>query len=77
MFLRRYLRRTFQRAYAHTRPDVVVFLGDLLDEGTSATDNEFHEYWTRIQSIFAVDNNVQVSADGYTLYLVNNSRNVS
>ena len=28
-----YLRRTFSRAVAEYRPDAVIFLGDLLDEG--------------------------------------------
>ncbi|RUS82083.1 hypothetical protein EGW08_010160 [Elysia chlorotica] len=48
----RYLRNSFSRAYQHTQPDVVVFLGDLLDEGSKATKEEYLSYVDRFNSIF-------------------------
>ncbi|BFZ17415.1 hypothetical protein BsWGS_20454 [Bradybaena similaris] len=47
-----YLRKTFYRAYYHTFPDVVVFLGDIMDEGSKATDSEYQSYFQRFNSIF-------------------------
>jgi len=37
----RYLQFGFFHAVGHVRPDVVVFLGDLLDEGSIASDDEY------------------------------------
>lgn len=54
-----YLRRTFVRAFAHTRPDVVCFLGDLLDEGSIATDESYQRYVKRFNSVFSVTKSVK------------------
>ncbi|KAK3802027.1 hypothetical protein RRG08_064620 [Elysia crispata] len=48
----RYLRNSFSRAYQHTQPDVIVFLGDLLDEGSKASKNEYLSYVDRFNNIF-------------------------
>jgi hypothetical protein len=50
----RYLSRTFAAACSHVQPEVVVFLGDLIDEGTTATDSEFRRYHDRFKMIFKV-----------------------
>ena len=50
--LYRYLRNSFSRAYQHTQPDVIVFLGDLLDEGSKASKNEYLSYVDRFNNIF-------------------------
>ncbi|XP_064607270.1 metallophosphoesterase 1-like [Liolophura sinensis] len=55
----RYLRNNFLLACGYIKPDVVVFLGDLLDEGSVATDEEFEDYTRRFQSIFSTRANVQ------------------
>ncbi|CAL1547258.1 unnamed protein product [Lymnaea stagnalis] len=47
-----YLRKTFSRIYHHTLPDVIVFLGDIMDEGSKATDYEYESYVQRFDSIF-------------------------
>ena len=48
----RYLSKTFSWAtYAFT-PDVVVFLGDLLNEGSECNDVEFQSYVRRFKGIF-------------------------
>ncbi|GFO44640.1 metallophosphoesterase 1 [Plakobranchus ocellatus] len=48
----RYLRNSFSRVYEHTQPDVIVFLGDLLDEGSKAFKDEYLSYVERFNSIF-------------------------
>ena len=48
----RFLRKTFSLAHSYTQPDVVVFLGDLMDEGSKATRSEYESYFTRFQDIF-------------------------
>ncbi|XP_059143920.1 uncharacterized protein LOC131931214 [Physella acuta] len=47
-----YLRKTFSRVYEHTQPDVIIFLGDIMDEGSKATDLEYESYFDRFNSIF-------------------------
>ena len=56
----RYLRRTFQRAYNHIQPDVVIFMGDLLDEGSKASDDDYKQYYQRFRNIFNIPSHVKV-----------------
>lgn len=51
----RYIYRTFQKALYHVDPHVVVFLGDIMDEGSVATDEEFKRYVERVHNIFHVN----------------------
>jgi hypothetical protein len=44
---------TFSLAAAHTKPDVVVFLGDLMDEGSQATAEEYRDTYYRFLNIFS------------------------
>lgn len=39
-------------AFGFAKPDVVVFLGDLLDEGSTSTDDEYKTYIRRFFRIF-------------------------
>lgn len=55
----RYLQNGFQNAFSYVRPDVVVFLGDLLDEGSVATDHHYVTYVDRFKSVFPVPKDVQ------------------
>lgn len=52
MTLSRYIRKTFALAYNYVDPDLVLFLGDNLDEGEIATDEDFMLYLKRFQHIF-------------------------
>lgn len=54
-----YLRKTFSRASAFTQPDVVCFLGDLLDEGSVANDEEYKRYLKRFNDLFKTRPSVQ------------------
>jgi len=48
----RYLAKTFERALAFTQPHIIVFLGDLLDEGNIATAQEYKQYVQRFRRIY-------------------------
>jgi len=48
----RYLSKTFSWAKYAYNPDVIVFLGDLMDEGSVGTDEDFRGYVKRFHSIY-------------------------
>ncbi|XP_047545100.1 uncharacterized protein LOC125077257 [Vanessa atalanta] len=50
----RYLRSTFSVVIKHFKPDVLVYLGDLMDEGSISSQVEFHSYVKRLSNIFDV-----------------------
>lgn len=54
-----YLKNTFARAYAYAKPDVICFLGDLLDEGSIASDEAYKRYLYRFKSIFKTSASVK------------------
>eukprot|EP00095_Tigriopus_kingsejongensis_P010160 maker-scaffold575_size133042-snap-gene-0.36 protein:Tk10160 transcript:maker-scaffold575_size133042-snap-gene-0.36-mRNA-1 annotation:"metallophosphoesterase 1 isoform x1" len=49
------MHRAFQSAYALFQPELVLFLGDLFDEGQWCGPPEFNAYVQRFQDLFAVD----------------------
>ncbi|GMR50539.1 hypothetical protein PMAYCL1PPCAC_20734 [Pristionchus mayeri] len=55
----RYLSRGFFYALRHGRPDLIIFLGDLFDEGVEDSDEEFELTLQRFESIFASYKSVQ------------------
>lgn len=59
----RYLGITFNLAYEYVRPDVVVFLGDLIDEGSRCTDEQYLSYVESFKEIYKKAQRVQ------TLYI--------
>lgn len=48
----RYISKTFALANDYLKPHVVIFLGDLSDEGEFATDDDFRSYIERFFNIF-------------------------
>ncbi|RZC41165.1 C630.12 -like protein, partial [Asbolus verrucosus] len=40
-----YLKKTYYWAFRFAQPDIVIFLGDLMDEGSIAKDEEFYGYY--------------------------------
>uniref|UniRef100_A0A182NPW2 Calcineurin-like phosphoesterase domain-containing protein n=1 Tax=Anopheles dirus TaxID=7168 RepID=A0A182NPW2_9DIPT len=52
-FRHMHLKRTYKRVVQHTTPDVICFLGDLMDEGSVASDVQFADYFTRFVNIFS------------------------
>lgn len=59
----RYLRQTFKQALAFTKPHIICFLGDLMDEGNVASPEEFKSYVKRFQQIYRTDDDPRVSHD--------------
>ncbi|GLG96496.1 Metallophosphoesterase 1 homolog [Gryllus bimaculatus] len=48
----RYLSKTFHHVVSHVNPDVVAFLGDIMDEGSIASKEEYIRYSRRFFNIF-------------------------
>lgn len=48
----RYLKITYNEVYHFVKPDVVIFLGDLMDEAHIASDEDFNKYVRRLFNIF-------------------------
>uniref|UniRef100_A0A1S4J383 Calcineurin-like phosphoesterase domain-containing protein n=1 Tax=Culex quinquefasciatus TaxID=7176 RepID=A0A1S4J383_CULQU len=48
----RYLAWYYREVVDHVRPDVICFLGDLMDEGNTSNELNFKEYYERFGSIF-------------------------
>ncbi len=61
LFWFRYLAKTFNQVNSYIKPDWVLFLGDIFDEGLSASDDEFQRYFQRFNSIFNYKNYQQRS----------------
>ncbi|KAM8711198.1 hypothetical protein ACLKA7_000348 [Drosophila subpalustris] len=62
----RYLQKSFERAISFTQPHIIVFLGDLLDEGNIATAQEYKQYVKRFKRIFQnkrLTNRIHVPGD--------------
>lgn len=53
-----FLQKTFAQALAYTKPDVICFLGDLMDEGSIATDDAYQRYLRRFHHIFKTSGSV-------------------
>lgn len=49
-------------------PDVLVFMGDLMDEGSISTTAQFHNYAKRLFNIFYVQYPVTVCLAFYLIY---------
>ncbi|XP_030386945.1 metallophosphoesterase 1 isoform X2 [Scaptodrosophila lebanonensis] len=48
----KFLQKSFEHAVSFTQPHIIVFLGDLLDEGNIATAQEYQLYVKRFKRIF-------------------------
>ncbi|GLV45658.1 Metallophosphoesterase [Carabus blaptoides fortunei] len=48
----RFLEKTYSTVVNHLKPDVIVFLGDLFDEGSIANHEQFSRYLTRFFDVF-------------------------
>ncbi|KAL3284585.1 hypothetical protein HHI36_018742 [Cryptolaemus montrouzieri] len=54
-----FLKRTYLHAVNFVKPDITIFLGDLMDEGSTATNEEYNEYLTRFFDIFPKSGNTK------------------
>ena len=53
----RYISKTYHEALHYVKPDVIIFLGDLIDEGSVAGEQEFKDYVRRFYNIFNIKKN--------------------
>jgi hypothetical protein len=53
----RHLEKNFQSISKFTQPNLIIFLGDLMDEGSIATDGQFLNYLKRFEKIFEIPPN--------------------
>lgn len=51
----RYLSKTYAKAHSYISPDLVIFLGDIMDEGHISHDEHFYKYMARVRQIFQLD----------------------
>lgn len=56
----RYLRKTFGHAVEHAEPNVICFMGDLMDEGSVATASEYVRYLDRFRDIYRTSANIEL-----------------
>lgn len=59
----RYLAATFSVMLNHYKPDVIVYLGDLMDEGSTSTLKQFYTYVKRLSEIFTINYKITVSSE--------------
>lgn len=64
----RYLFNTYGRAVQHVNPDNVVFLGDLMDEGSLADQNAFERYLYRFSKIFFFKSTIPIASKNVSQY---------
>ena len=67
----RYLTKSFRTALHHIKPDCIIFLGDLMDEGSTSTDAEYDQYKARFDRIFNVEP-YKPKVHHYLLFFINN-----
>ncbi|KAE9541860.1 hypothetical protein AGLY_003851 [Aphis glycines] len=58
----RYLFNTYGRALQHVKPDNVIFMGDLIDEGSLADQKTFERYLHRFSKIFFLKNTIPLAS---------------
>lgn len=51
----RYLGMTYENAVLFFKPHIVIFLGDNMDEGSVATEEQYMKYAERLKTIFSTD----------------------
>ncbi|XP_070503992.1 metallophosphoesterase 1 isoform X2 [Chironomus tepperi] len=56
----KHISRNYHQAVSHVRPDVIVFLGDLIDEGSFVDDFLYEKYFRRFVEIFPEPTDVKM-----------------
>ncbi|KAG5669531.1 hypothetical protein PVAND_017418 [Polypedilum vanderplanki] len=52
-----HMKKNFKEVFKFVKPDLVIFLGDLMDEGSIASDRQFLDYYKRFLKIFPISRN--------------------
>lgn len=66
----RYLFNTYGRALQHVNPDNIIFMGDLMDEGSLADQTTFERYLYRFCRIFFLKNKIPLASNNVSLYFI-------
>lgn len=66
-----YLMKTYSHAFSFTEPHIVIFLGDLMDEGSIATETEYKHYLRRIFNLFLTGQSADVRVRCFGFIFVN------
>ena len=61
------MRKSFSYAFSYSKPDVVLFLGDLFDEGSKASGQEYMVTLERFNSVFEPAKHIKVSVLGFLM----------
>lgn len=56
----KHISRNYQQALSHVRPQIVIYLGDLIDEGSFADDFLYEKYFQRFSDIFVQPDSVKM-----------------
>lgn len=64
----RYLFNTYGRALQHVNPENVIFLGDLMNEGSLADQKTFERYLQRFCKIFFLKNTIPLTSKSVSQY---------
>lgn len=56
----RYLKKTFNQAIGHVRPNIICYMGDLMDEGSVASASEYIRYLDRFRQIYKTQELVEL-----------------
>lgn len=54
----RHLAQNYQVALKFVQPNVIIFLGDLMDEGSIASDRQYMDYYERFMKLFPIPESV-------------------
>ena len=70
----RYLSKTFTWAMYAYDPQLVIFLGDLIDEGSEADQDDYLDYVIRFKNIYSLENKARytsnISIKNYVIYII-------
>ncbi|KAL7632932.1 UNVERIFIED_CONTAM: hypothetical protein RMT77_016759 [Armadillidium vulgare] len=56
----RFVSRSFHLSLVHTNPDVIIFLGDLINDGSISTNEEFQNLVKTFKSLFPISSSAKV-----------------
>lgn len=56
----RYLAKTFKHALGHVEPNIICFMGDLMDEGSVASASQYIRYLDRFRQIYETNDGIEL-----------------
>ncbi|KAK9878403.1 hypothetical protein WA026_021710 [Henosepilachna vigintioctopunctata] len=59
-----YIQKTYIHAFNFVKPNITIFLGDLMDEGSTTTNEKYNEYLKRLNNIFPQSESTKIWLPG-------------